>query len=140
MVVLLVAGHETTVSLIGSGTLALLEHPDQLDKLRRGGLVPAVIASANRDRQVFADPDRPDITRIPNKHLSFGLGAHYCLGAALARMEGQIALSTLLRQASGLRLAVGPQEVRWRPGLVLRGLEGLPVAVEWTRAATSLTQ
>jgi cytochrome P450 PksS len=175
-VLLLVAGHETTVNLIGNGTLALLEHPEQLHKLQhdpglmptaveellrfaspvetateryarqemaiagvtipRGEMVFAVIASANRDERVFADPDRLDITRTPNKHLSFGLGAHYCVGAALARMEGQIALGTLLRRAPELRLAVGPRTLRWRPGLVLRGLERLPVALERTRATT----
>ena len=169
IVLLLVAGHETTVNLIGSGTLALLQHPGQLERLRqdpalivpaveellrftspvetateryarqdvtitgvtvpRGGMVFAAIASANRDERQFADPDRLDITRAPNRHLSFGLGAHYCLGAALARMEGQIALATLLRRAPGLQLAAEPRALRWRPGLVLRGLLALPVAV-----------
>jgi cytochrome P450 len=166
---LLVAGHETTVNLIGNGTLALLEHPAELARLRadeklirpaveellrfgspvetatrrfaredvplagatipRGALVLAVIASANRDGRVFADPDKLDLTREPNRHLSFGLGAHYCLGAALARLEGQIAITTLLRRAPGLRLAVPPGELRWRPGLVLRGLKALPVSL-----------
>jgi cytochrome P450 len=175
VVLLLIAGHETTVNLLGNGTLALLQHPEQLQKLRqdpgligpaveellrfaspvetateryaredvaiagvtvpRGGLVLAAIASANRDERQFADPDRLDVTRSPNRHLAFGLGAHFCLGAALARLEGQIALATLLRQAPGLRLAVEPGALRWRPGLVLRGLEGLPVALEWARAA-----
>src|SRR5262249_45887561 len=174
IVLLLIAGHETTVNLIGNGTLALLEHPEQLRQLRhdpglmpsaveellrfvspvetateryarqdvtvagvtipRGGLAFAVVASANRDERQFAHPDRLDLSRAPNRHLSFGLGAHFCLGAALARMEGQIALATLLRRAPGLRLAVEPWALRWRPGLVLRGLEGLPVAVEWSRA------
>lgn len=170
IVLLLVAGFETTVNLIGNGTLALLEHPEQLEKLRndpalirsgveellrfaspvetateryaredvtiagvtipRGGLVLAVIASANRDERLFADPDRLDVTREPNKHLAFGLGAHFCLGAALARLEGQIAIATLLRRAPGLRLAVAPAALRWRPGLVLRGLQALPVAFD----------
>jgi cytochrome P450 PksS len=169
VVLLLVAGHETTVNLIGNGTLALLEHPDQLEKLRddpslirpaveellrfgspveaaterfaredvtiagvtipRGEMVLAVIASANRDERQFANPDKLDITREPNRHLAFGLGAHFCLGAALARMEGQIAIGTLLRRAPGLRLAVEPGALRWRPGLVLRGLKALPVSV-----------
>jgi cytochrome P450 PksS len=174
IVLLLIAGHETTVNLIGNGTLALLEHPEQREKLRndpalirsaveellrfgspvemateryaredvtiagvtipRGGLVFAVIASANRDERQFSNPDKLDITREPNKHLAFGLGAHYCLGAALARMEGQIAISTLLRRAPGLRLAVEPVALRWRPGLVLRGLKALPVAVDGPKA------
>ena len=165
--ILLVAGHETTVNLIGNGMLALLEHPDQLEKLRddpalikpaveellrysspvetateryareditiagvtipRGALVFAVIASANRDERQFANPDTLDITRQPNRHLAFGQGAHYCVGAPLARLEGQIAINTLLRRSSALRLAVPPGAVRWRRALVLRGLESLPV-------------
>jgi len=165
---LLVAGHETTVNLIGNGVLALLEHPDQLEKLRndpaldksaieellrfgspveitteryaredvtiagvtipRGEMVFAVIGSANRDERQFADPDRLDITRDPNRHLSFGLGTHFCLGAALARLESQIAIATLLSRVSGLRLAVPPNALRWRAGLLLRGVERLPVA------------
>ena len=176
VVLLLVAGHETTVNLIGNGTLALLHHPEQLQKLRqepglmpsaveellrfaspvetateryareevtiagvtipRGGLVLPVIASANRDERQFADPDRLDVARTPNRHLSFGLGAHFCLGAALARMEGQIALATLLRRAPGLRLVVEPVALRWRPGLVLRGLRALPVTLAGAGAAT----
>jgi cytochrome P450 PksS len=170
IVLLLVAGHETTVNLIGNGTLALLEHPDQMEKLRsdpslirsaveellrygspvetsterfarqditlagvtipRGGMVFAVIASANRDERQFPDPNRLDVAREPNRHLSFGLGAHFCLGAALARLEGQIAVGTLLRRAPGLRLAVAPATLRWRPGLVLRGLKALPVTFD----------
>jgi cytochrome P450 len=165
---LLVAGHETTVNLIGNGTLALLEHPDQVSKLRndpalikpaveellrytspvemateryartdvtvagvtipRGEMVLAVIASANRDERQFADPDTLDVTREPNKHLAFGLGPHFCLGAPLARLEGQIAINTLLRRFPDLRITVAPDELRWRRGLLLRGLESLPVA------------
>lgn len=167
---LLVAGHETTVNLIGNGTLALLEHPNQLERLRgdpalirpaveellryaspvetateryaredvtvagvtipRGEMVFVVIASANRDERQFADPDKLDLTREPNKHLSFGLGAHFCLGAPLARLEGQIAINTLLGRFPDLRLAVAPSELRWRRGLVLRGLEALPVVFD----------
>lgn len=166
---LLIAGHETTVNLIGNGTLALLEHPDQMEKLRsdpklirlaveellrhsgpletaterytredvtvanvtipRGAMVYAVLASANRDERQFRNPDAVDITREPNRHLAFGLGIHYCLGAPLARLEGQIAIDALLRRVSGLRLAVGPEALRWRRGLVLRGLESLPVVL-----------
>jgi len=166
---LLIAGHETTVNLIGSGTLALLQHPDQLARLRddptlirpaveellrytspvetaterfaredvmvagvtipQGSIVFAVLASANRDERQFPAPDKLDLTREPNRHLSFGLGIHFCLGAALARLEGQIAIQALLRRAPGLRLAVPAESLRWRRGLVLRGLEALPVTL-----------
>ncbi len=164
---LLVAGHETTVNLIGNGMLALLEHLDQMEilrldpslikpaveellrytspvemateryaredvtiagmRIRRGDMVFPVLASANRDERQFPVPDVLDIKREPNKHLSFGLGTHFCLGAPLARLEGQIAINTLLRRFPELRLCVAPQMLRWRPGLVLRGLEALPV-------------
>jgi cytochrome P450 len=167
---LLTAGHETTVNLIGVGTLALLEHPDQADLLRRGSddpglvktaveellrfsspvetaterwsdrdvdiagttvpqgsLVLAVIASANRDAAVFTDPDRLDLTRSPNPHLAFGKGAHYCLGAPLARLEAQIAIPALLRRAPQLRRIDPTAPVAWRGGAIVRGLESLPV-------------
>jgi cytochrome P450 PksS len=167
---LLVAGHETTVNLIGNRTLALLERPDQADRLRRdpalikpaveellrygsplgtaterfaredvtvagvtiprGAMVFAALASANRDAGQFADPDRLDVGRDPNKHLSFGLGPHYCLGAPLARLEGQVAIATLLGRVPQLRPAVAPGALRWRRGLVLRGLESFPVSVD----------
>jgi cytochrome P450 PksS len=166
---LLVAGHETTVNLIGNGMLALLEHPEQLRRLRddpaliksaveellrysspvetaterytreevtlagttlpRGALVFAVIASANRDERRFQNPDTLDITREPNRHLSFGLGTHFCLGTTLARLEAQIAIQTLLRRIPELQLTSAPQALHWRRGLVLRGLEALPVAI-----------
>jgi cytochrome P450 PksS len=93
----------------------------------RGEMVYAAIASANRDERQFANPDTLDITREPNRHLTFGLGAHFCVGAALARMEGQIAISTLLRRTSELHLAVPPEALRWRRGLVLKGMKGMPV-------------
>ena len=168
IIILLVAGHETTVNLIGSGVLALLEHPDQLERLRsepaliksaieelvrfvcpvetateryareditiagttipRGELVLAAIGSANRDEKYFDDPDMLDITRSNNKHLSFGLGVHYCLGASLARLEGQIAISTLIQRMPNLRLSVAPDQLRWRGSFILRGLEALPVS------------
>ncbi len=95
----------------------------------RGGLVYAVLASANRDPRQFPGPDTLDLAREPNKHFAFGLGIHYSLGAPLARLEGEIAISTLLRRALGLRLRVAPQALRWQRGLVLRGLEALPVAL-----------
>ena len=171
---LLIAGHETTVNLIGNGMLALLEHPDQMEKLRsdpalvkpaieellrydspletateryaredvsiagvtipRGEMVYAVIASANRDPGQFEQPDALELTREPNRHLTFGQGVHYCLGAPLARLEGQIAINTLLSRIPDLRLAVPSQTLRWRRGLVLRGLEALPVGFPKTRS------
>jgi cytochrome P450 len=167
IVLLLVAGHETTVNLIGNAVLALLEHPDQLSRLQddpgliktgieellrhsgpletaterypredtsvagmkipRGELVFAVLASANRDEEQFEHADRLDLGREPNPHVAFGQGLHYCLGAPLARLEGQIAISTLLRRVKNLKLAIPPDRLRWRRGLVLRGLEALPV-------------
>ncbi len=167
---LLVAGHETTVNLIASGTLALLEYPEQAEKLRRdpslvkpaveellrytspvemateryvredteiwsttiprGGLVLAVLGSANRDERHFEDPDALDLARDPNRHLAFGRGGvHHCLGAPLARMEGQIALNALLRRFPDARLALAPETLRWRRGLFLRGLERLPLVL-----------
>jgi cytochrome P450 PksS len=89
--------------------------------------VLAAIASANRDETQFDDPDQLDITRENNRHVAFGLGAHFCLGAPLARLEGQIAISTLLRRLPHLQLAVPIESLRWRATPVLRGLEALPV-------------
>ena len=165
---LLVAGYETTATLIGSGTLALLQHPDQLARLRgdvtllpsaveellrfcspvalshfryaaedialrgvvipKGAMVFAVIMAANRDPAWFPSPDTLDITRADNRHFAFGHGIHYCLGAPLARLEGEIALGTLLRRLPDLRLGVAPEALTWRPSLALRGLVKLPVA------------
>jgi cytochrome P450 len=164
---LLVAGHETTVNLIGTGTLALLEHPAEMQKLRadpslirsaveellrygspvetateryaredvtiagatipRGALVFAALASANRDERQFPNPDIVDIERTPNRHLAFGQGIHYCVGAPLARLEGQVAINTLLRRFPDLQLSVAPTALQWRGGLVMRGLKALPV-------------
>jgi cytochrome P450 len=174
---LLVAGHETTVNLIGNGTIALLENPDQMNRLRdnpalikaaveellryngpletaterytredttvagvtipRGELVLAVLASANRDEQQFEDADRLDLGREPNPHVAFGLGIHYCLGASLARLEGQIAIATLLRRIPNLKTAIPSNALRWRRGLVLRGLESLPVTFTGDSARSS---
>ena len=100
----------------------------------RGEIVFAVLGSANRDERQFADPDTLDIDREPNRHLSFGQGVHFCLGASLARLEGQIAISTLLRRAHGLRLAVPGAALRHRPALILRGLQSLPVKFSGRRA------
>jgi cytochrome P450 len=165
---LLVAGHETTVNLIGNGMLALLQHPEQWERLchdsdllkpaveellRYGSPVEAatlrftredvaiagvtipqgeilfpVIAAANRDDRQFHEPDTLDITRDPNRHLSFGVGIHFCLGAALARLEGQVAIAAILRRTPDLRLNTPVTSLRWRGGIALRGLRSLPVA------------
>ena len=164
---LLLAGHETTVNLIGSGMLALLDHPDQLAALRdrpalidpaleellrytnpvqmpapryarapvelsghtipRGGLIIALLGSANRDESQFTAPDHIDLTRNPNRHLALGLGVHYCVGAPLARIEARHALLALLRRFPDLRLAVPREQVRWRRSFAIRGLEALPL-------------
>jgi len=162
---LLIAGHETTVNLIGGGVLALLRNPDQLDRMRRepalaataveellryappvqwtgrvateelelGGrriaprqTVVGILAAANRDPEVFGDPDRLDIGRDPNPHVSFGRGIHFCLGAPLAKLEAQVALPMLLERFPDLRLAGEPDP---RPTWNLRGLAHLPVAL-----------
>jgi cytochrome P450 PksS len=176
-VLLLIAGHETTVNLIGNGMLALLEHPEQLQRLRddpalirsaveellryaspvetaterytreevtiagvtipQGSMVFAAIASANRDERQFPHADKLDLAREPNRHLSFGQGIHFCLGASLARLEGQITIGTLLQRLPDLRLAVPVKALRWRGGLVLRGLESLPVAFAARRSGPS---
>ena len=94
----------------------------------RGELVMAVIGSANRDANYFDNPDSLDITRKNNKHLAFGQGVHYCLGAPLAMLEGQIALSTLFQRMPNLRLSIAPDQLCWRGGFILRGLEALPVS------------
>jgi pimeloyl-[acyl-carrier protein] synthase len=161
---LLVAGHETTVNLIGNGVLALLQHPDQQRALAddpaliqtaveellrydgpvqrtgrmatadveiggkqipRGSVVVAAIGAANRDPGHFSDPERLDITRRENRHIAFGFGIHFCLGAPLARIEGQVAISTLLRRIPGLKLVSDTPQ--WRESSVLRGLKTLPV-------------
>ena len=97
----------------------------------RGELVLAVLGSANRDERFFEDPDALDITRDPNRHLAFGRGGvHHCLGAPLARMEGQIAIAALLRSFPRARLAVAPEALSWHRGLFLRGLETLPFVLQ----------
>jgi len=89
--------------------------------------VLGLIGSANRDPAHFPDPDVLDVGREPNRHLGFGIGAHYCLGAPLARLEARIAITTLLERAPDLRLAVDPARLRWRRHVFLRGLRELPV-------------
>jgi cytochrome P450 len=164
---LLVAGHETTVNLIATGTLALLTHPAEFARLRSdpsllpgaveellryanplnhatdryapeplevgGVLIPAgepvlvVTSSANRDPARFPDPDRLDLGRDASGHVAFGHGIHYCVGAPLARLEGEIAFGALLSRFPGLSLAVDPATLRWRPSSLIHGLETLPV-------------
>ncbi|MGH7366853.1 MAG: cytochrome P450 [Candidatus Rokuibacteriota bacterium] len=163
-ILLLVAGHETTVNLIGNGTLALLRHPAELQKLRehpgligsaveellrfdgpvqrtaripsedvtigghtigKGEMVMPFLGAADRDPTQFPEPDRLDITRADNRHIAFGMGIHFCLGAPLARMEGQIAINTLLGRLPKLALATDRPE--FRQSLTLRGLRSLPV-------------
>jgi cytochrome P450 len=95
--------------------------------------VLAVLGSANRDERHFEDPDVLDLARDPNRHLAFGRGGvHNCLGAPLARMEGQIAITALVHRFPEMRLAVEPKSLRWRHSLFLRGLEKLPVVLQDT--------
>jgi cytochrome P450 len=95
--------------------------------IRRGQGVLAVMAAANRDPERFPDPDRLDLARADNRHLAFGWAAHFCFGAPLARIEGQLAFEALVRRFPNLRLEPGPHE--WRTNLGLRGLTALPVAL-----------
>jgi pimeloyl-[acyl-carrier protein] synthase len=94
--------------------------------IRRRQAVIAVMAAGNRDPERFPDPDRLDLTRPDNRHLAFGWAAHFCFGAPLARIEGQIAFASLLRRLPDLRLEGDPPV--WRQNLGLRGLTALPVA------------
>ncbi|MCX5226648.1 cytochrome P450 [Streptomyces sp. NPDC006553] len=170
--ILLFAGFETTVNLIGNGMYQLLRHPAQRELLQTsiaagetglletgieellrydgpvematwryatepltigGQDIPAgdpvlvVLAAADRDPERFEGPDTLDLARRDNQHLGYGHGIHYCLGAPLARLEGQTALATLLTRLPDLRLAADPEELRWRGGLIMRGLRTLPV-------------
>jgi cytochrome P450 len=96
--------------------------------LRRGQLILPFMSSANRDERHFPAPDRLDLRRQPNRHLAFGFGIHFCLGAPLARLEARLAFRALLRRFPSLTLA--DPAPRWKPMIFLRGLESLPVA--WT--------
>jgi cytochrome P450 len=163
-ILLLIAGHETTVNLIGNGTLALLRHPEELRRLRetpgmipsaveellrydgpvqrtaritstevtiggrtipKGEMVMPFIGAADRDPAQFPEPDRLDLGRADNRHIAFGWGIHFCLGAPLARVEGQIAIDTLVRRLP--RLTLVDDEPEYRQSLTLRGLKALPV-------------
>jgi cytochrome P450 len=161
---LLLAGHETTTSLLGLAALCLLRHPAERARLvaqpellpsaveevlrcespvrltrrfarepvslggvgiARGERVVALLGVANRDPDVFPDPERFDVARSPNPHLAFGSGVHFCLGAHLARLETRLALGALLRRFP--RLEGDPTTARARPGVALRTLESLPL-------------
>jgi pimeloyl-[acyl-carrier protein] synthase len=163
-ILLLVAGHETTVNLIGNSVLALLSNPDQLallkqqpelvescveevlryespvqtvrrvagdnlelagQKLNKEDMVMVFLGSANRDPEHFADADKFDISRKENKHLAFSEGIHYCLGASLARTEGQIAIRQLFNRLPNLKLA--GDKVEFKMPFALRGPRELPV-------------
>ncbi|GHO58761.1 cytochrome P450 family protein [Ktedonobacter robiniae] len=95
--------------------------------MKRGDHILVALSANNRDEEEFASPDKLDITRKENRHLAFGKGIHYCLGAPLARLEGQIAIGTLVRRLPHLRLSVAPEELTWRPGSLIMGLNTLPV-------------
>jgi cytochrome P450 len=162
LVLLFVAGHETTTNLLGNGLLALARHPDQWQRLRvepalihsaveellrfdgpansnlritleeltvgtttipSGEIVFCWLGAANRDPRAFADPDTLDVARSPNPHVTFGGGAHFCLGAALARIEAAVALHRLT--VRWRTLAVDEAGVRWRDLINIRGLETL---------------
>jgi len=163
-ILILIAGHETTVNLIGNGVLALLRHPAELSRLRatpglitsgveellrydgpvqrtarvasadatigghtipQGDMLMPFIGAADRDPAHFPEPDRLNLSRADNRHIAFGWGIHFCLGAPLARVEGQIAIDTLVRRLP--RLALIGDSVEYRQSLTLRGLKTLPV-------------
>lgn len=163
---LFIAGHETTMNLIGNGMKALLEHRDQFDRIvsdptlvpgaieellrydgpvhltgriatqelevggrtfRPGEQVITLLAAANRDPARFPDPDRLDVGRTDNHHLAFSHGIHYCLGASLARVEGQVAIGSLVRRFPRMELVT--EQPVYRDHFVLRGLRELRVAV-----------
>ncbi|GAB2546442.1 cytochrome P450 family protein [Gracilibacillus alcaliphilus] len=167
VMLLIVAGHETTVNLIANGLLALLTHPEQLSLLKeepalipqaveellrfngpvefstdrwaresftfmgqqvtKGDHVIVSLASADHDPDLFENADQLDITREQSPHLAFGKGIHYCLGAPLARLEGEIAIRVLLEQYPNISLAAPLSELEWRQSFIIRGLKRLPV-------------
>lgn len=168
VVILLLAGNETTTNLIGNGMLALTRHPDQLERLGRapelmpaaieemlrydgpvqatiryirqdteiagtrvaaGSLIFVLLAAANRDPAQFVEPEMFDIARTPNNHLAFGEGIHFCIGAPLARMEGAIAIGSLLARYKRIRPATPEAPLTYKGSFFLRGLASLPVEV-----------
>jgi len=169
LILLLLAGNETTTNLIGNGLLALVRHPGQLARLRRdpglmasaieemlrfdspiqgairlarqpgsldgvefepGTLMVVMLAAANRDPSMFDRPDVFDITRDPNEHLAFGRGIHFCLGAQLARLEGSIALESVLERFRRLALVDPQSPLSYKGSLFLRGLAALPLSID----------
>ena len=166
-VLLLIAGHETTVNLIGNAMLGLLTHPDQLERLLAnpwllpqaveeflrwdspvtnapfrfttepveiggttipaGQMVMLSLGAANRDTARYPDGDELRVGREAGAHVAFGHGIHFCIGAPLARLEGEIAIGTLLERRPGLTLAVDPVELTHRRSSLIRGLRNLPV-------------
>jgi cytochrome P450 len=162
--ILLSTGHETTTHLIGNGLLALLQHPEQLERLqaqpallesaieemlrydspvqityrstledahvggkmiRKGDLVNTILGSANRDPERFSHPDRFDISRNEGRHLGFGVGIHFCIGAPLVRLEAETLFLTLLQRFPQIQLATDTLE--WQEHPIFRGLKSLPV-------------
>jgi hypothetical protein len=97
------------------------------ERFEKGVEIGLLLGAANRDPAVFADPDRLDLARSDNRHVSFGFGIHFCLGAGLARLEGELAIGRLVARAPGLALAIAGDDLAWRPGWLLRGLTALPV-------------
>ena len=97
-------------------------------RIGKGDMVIVALTSANRDTQQFFQANTMDIARTANRHIAFGQGIHYCLGAPLARLEGEIAFSTMLKRMPNIHLAIARDAVEWRGGMSLRGLVTLPVA------------
>ncbi|MDG9715650.1 cytochrome P450 [Streptomyces sp. DH24] len=112
---------------VGLSRIALEDVEIRGVRIRAGDAVYVSYLAANRDPEVFADPDAIDFSRSPNPHVSFGFGPHYCPGAMLARLESELLVGTLLDRVPGLRLAVPPEEVPFKKGALIRGPEALPV-------------
>ncbi|WP_040785700.1 cytochrome P450 family protein [Nocardia pneumoniae] len=113
-----------------TGAFALTEVEFRGTVIPAEELVVASLLSAHHDEAQFSEPDRFDITRTPNRHLGFGLGLHFCLGASLARLEATVAIGTVMQRFPGLRFAVDPSTLRWKDGVFVHGLERLPVTWE----------
>jgi len=167
---LIIAGHETTVNLIGNTVLSLLENPEQRKlleqqpelinqaieeslrfngpvefstsrwagedfefqgrEMKKGDLVVVSLNAANHDPDKFMDPELFDIEREKSPHLAFGKGIHMCLGAPLARLEGEIAISSLLKHFPQIKLAGAGSDLNWRPGMIVRGVKELPLLLK----------